>query len=250
MLLIDRRIGSKDLLAPLQAVGLEADLVDLEYADVAFFGRGTRGASVDVGIELKKLNDLVQSLRTGRLAGHQLPGLRTQYEHAWLVVEGLWRADESGLVTTYQGKQRGWCALPGKMRASELEKQVLTLELCGGLHVRYTNSRADTIRFVSNLYRWWTDQALDHHTSHLAVHDQPTLVPISEWRQAFTKLPGIGIRMSKAVAEHFDNSLRRAARATEAEWAAIEVVDESTGKSRRIGAKVAARIVQFLEGKK
>lgn len=249
MIYVDRRVGSKDLLAPLKSAGLDAVLEDLEFADVAFSGQGPKGTTVDIGIELKRLNDCIQSLRTGRLAGHQLPGLRAQYEHAWLIVEGQWGANEQGYVTTYQGRQRGWHTTPGKMRASELEKQILTLELCGGLHARYTNTRADTVRFLVNLYRWWTDTALDHHTSHLAVHDQPTLVPINQWRQAFTKLPGIGIKASKSVAEHFGNSLRDAARATVSEWAAILVVDESTGTSRRIGTKVAERIVKFLEGK-
>lgn len=250
MLLVDRRVGSKELVPPLRALGLAVELVELDFADVAFTGRGAQGASVDIGVELKTLNDLVGSLRSGRLAGHQLPGLRSHYEHAWLVVEGQWRADEHGLVTTYQGQARGQRTLPGKMRASEMEKQLLTLELCGGLHVRYTNSRADTVRFVANLFRWWSDQALDHHTSHLAVHDQPTLIPISEYRAAFSKWPGVGIKISKAVADHFGNSLRLAARAPISEWAGIAVVDESTATSRRLGEKVAQRIDRFLDGKK
>jgi ERCC4-type nuclease len=248
MILVDRRVGSKDLVAPLREHGLDVEMVELEFADAAFTGLGAKGAPTDIGIELKKLNDLVGSLRSGRLAGHQLPGLRAAYEHAWLFVEGYWKADERGNVVTYQGRHRGWVPLHGKMRASELEKQVLTLELCGGLHVRYTNSRADTVRFLATLYRWWTDQALDHHTSHLAVHDQPTLIPINEYRAAFCKFPGIGIKNSKAVAEHFRNSLRRACAAPVEEWAGIRVEDESTGKSRRIGEATAQRIVAFCQG--
>ncbi len=250
MILVDRRVGSKDLLKPLRAAGLDAELVELEFADVAFSGRGTKGSSVDIGIELKTLGDFVGSVRSGRLAGHQLPGLRAAYEHAWLVVEGNWRADERGNVVTWQGQSRGWRPLKGNMLASELEKHVLTFELCGGLHARYTNSRNDTVRFLTNLYRWWTDQALDHHTSHMAVHDQPTLVPISPWRHAFCKLPGIGVKTSKAVAEHFENSLARASRAGVTEWSNIEVHDESTGKTRRLGASTAQRIVHFLNGQK
>jgi hypothetical protein len=56
--------------------------------------------------------------------------------------------------------------------------------------------------------------------------------------------------MSKAVADHFENSLRKAARASVSEWAGIQVLDETTGKSRRLGGKVAQRIVAFLEGRK
>lgn len=249
MLLVDRRVGSKELLAPLRHAGLEAELVELEFADVAFSGKGAAGVSLDIGVELKTLNDIVGSLRSGRLAGHQLPGLRSKFDHAWLCVEGLWRTNDAGMVVTYQGKSRGWVPLHGKMRASELEKQVLTLELCGGLHVRYTNSRADTVRFIHNLYRWFTDQRMDQHTSHLAVHQQPTLVPISEFRQAVCRFPGIGVKASKAVADHFGNSLRLAASAPLSEWAGIAVVDEASGKSRRLGEKTAERIVRFCEGR-
>jgi ERCC4-type nuclease len=122
VIFVDRRVGSKDLLSPLRQTGLEAELVELEFADVAFSGLGTKGASVDIGVELKTLNDLVGSLRSGRLAGHQLPGLRTKYEHAWLIVEGLWKSDERGQVVTYQGRTRGWVPLHGKIAASEMEK--------------------------------------------------------------------------------------------------------------------------------
>lgn len=248
MIFVDRRVGSRDLVAPLTKTGIPTEMVELEFADVAFSGLGAMGTTVDIGIELKNLNDLVGSLRSGRLAGHQLPGLRAAYEHAWLVVEGHWRANDQGLVVTYQGKSRGWLPLHGKMRASELEKQVLTLELCGGLHVRYTNSRADTVRFVANLFRWWNDQALDHHTSHLAIHQQPTLVPISEFRQAVCRFPGVGVAVSKAVEVWFGASLKRAVLAGVDEWAGITMFD-GDGKSRRIGTKTAERIVRFCEGR-
>lgn len=249
MLLVDRRVGSKDLLSPLRYAGHEAELVELEFADVAFSGLGAKGASVDIGIELKTLNDLVGSLRSGRLAGHQLPGLRAKYEHAWLVVEGLWRSNDRGFVVTYQGKSRGWVPLHGKMTASEMEKQLLTLELCGGLHVRYTNSRADTVRFVSTLYRWWTDVAQDQHTSHLAVHQPPTLVPISTFRKAVCQFPGIGLALSKAVEVFFSGSFKRAVLADAKEWAGIRLFD-GDGKSKRLGEKTAERVVRFLNGRK
>jgi ERCC4-type nuclease len=256
MILVDRRVGSKELAVPLEKAGLpvfrnkDKSLPELDFGDVAFSGRGTKGSSVDISIELKTLTDFVGSVRSGRLAGHQLPGLRAAYDHAWLVIEGRWHTDDKGNVVTWQGQSRGLRPLPGNMSASELEKHVLTFELCGGLHTRYTNSRQDTVRFIANLYRWWTDQALDHHTSHMAVHDQPTLVPISPWRHAFCKLPGIGVKSSKAVAEHFENSLARAACAGVTEWSNIEVHDESTGKTRRLGVSTAERITRFMSGKK
>src|ERR1035437_1169131 len=69
MILIDKRIGSADLLAPLQAAGFDAQLVELAFGDLAFEGKGPNGTTLNVGVELKRLGDLVSSLRTGRLAG-------------------------------------------------------------------------------------------------------------------------------------------------------------------------------------
>lgn len=248
MILVDDRIGSKDLAKPLKAMGLPVEIARLDFGDVAFAGKGPQGSSLNIGVELKRLGDLVGSLRSGRLAGHQLPGLTEMYDYRWLLVEGYWQHNEAGQVVQYKGKARGWAALPGQMSASELEKQVLTMELCGGMHVRFCNSRSDSARFLSCLYRWWTDTALDRHTSHLAVHNAPTLVPISKFRQAVTKWPHIGIATSKAVETRFRGSLRDAAKATREAWASIEIRSEG-GKVRRLGMKAASDIDRFLDGK-
>jgi ERCC4-type nuclease len=240
MILVDRRVGSNDLLAPLKAAGFDAQLVELAFGDIAFEGKGPNGTTLNIGVELKVLGDLINSLRTGRLAGHQLPGLLKTYDHAWLLVEGQWRANAAGQVTTQ--KRRGvWAPVPGKMSASELDKQLLTLELCGGLHVAHTHTRADTVRFLGNLYRWWTDRALDSHTSHLALHVSPTVYAISPFRAAVCQWPGIGLKTSSAVERRF-SSIRHAAAAPVEEWAAITTGD------RKLGKKTAERVVKFLRG--
>ncbi len=228
MILVDRRIGSNDLLKPLQQAGLEAKLVELEFGDIAFEGKGEQGASLNIGVEFKRLGDLISSLRSGRLAGHQLPGLLKTYDRAWLLIEGNWQHNEQGLVTSFQ-KGRGWTPVHGKMTAAELETTVLTLELCGGLHVRYVNTRRDTLRFLSNLYRWWTDRALDGHHSHLAVHTPPATFEVSAFRAAVCQWPGIGLKTSRAVEQAFHGSITKAAAASVETWASIETGD-SAGK--------------------
>jgi len=236
MILVDRRIGSNDLLKPLQQAGFEAQLVELEFGDIAFEGKGPNGTTLNVGVELKVLGDLINSLRTGRLAGHQLPGLLKTYDYTWLLVEGEWRVDPRGYVITGKTKKSH-----SHMMASELDKQLLTLELCGGLHVAHTHTRADTVRFLGNLYRWWTDRAVDQHTSHLALHVSPTVYAISPFRAAVCQWPGIGVKTSKAVESRF-HSIRGAASASVEEWAQI-----TTGE-RKLGRKTAERVVKFLRG--
>src|ERR1035437_2438758 len=240
MILVDRRIGSNDLLAPLKAAGFEAQLVELEFGDIAFEGKGPNGTTLNIGVELKVLGDLVNSLRTGRLAGHQLPGLLKTYDYAWLLVEGQWRANALGQVAI-QRRRGVWGVIPGKMSASELDKQILTLEMCGGLHVFHASTRADTVRFIGNLFHWWTDRSLDGHTSHLALHTAPAVYAISPFRAAVCQWPGIGIKVSKVVEERF-GSIRSSAAAPVEEWARITTGD------RKLGHKTAARVVKFLRG--
>jgi ERCC4-type nuclease len=193
VLKVDRRIGSKDLLEPLKAAGLPAELATLPFGDVAFVGRGTGGAELAVGIELKRFGDLISSLRSGRFQGHQLPGLRNAYDHAWLLIEGKWHQWRHGELM--QGRRK----MPGQMSGSELEKQLLTLELIGGVHVRHTPTRGDTVRVLGSLYRWFTDRNMDSHKSHLVIYHAQPLVPVSQFRSTISTLPKIGVKTSLVI---------------------------------------------------
>lgn len=246
MILIDRRDGSKELADPLEHVGLPVarPLPTLPFGDVAFVGRGLKGAPTDIGIEYKKIADLVACIRDGRFAGGQLPGMSQMYDRSWLLIEGLWRSDENGRITTYKGRYRGWQPFPGKMTAVEFEKHMLTFEVCGGISVRFVNTQKDTIRFIQSLYRWYTDKDLDQHTSHVAVYTPGNIVPLSDFRISVYRFPGIGLKTSGAVEQHFHGCLWDAVNAPVEEWASIEVTDR-VGHKRKIGAVVAQQIVDF-----
>lgn len=243
MLWLDNRAGSKELFSPLKSLNLDVELTRLDFADIAFSGKGPEGA-VDIGVEYKKLSELVQSMRSGRFEGLQYPGLISTYgSFAWLLIEGFSKADDQGVLCQWQGKQRGWGRLHGRMMASELEKRLLTLQLCGGLHIHRANSRRDTLSFLHNLYRWFTDAEFSKHRSHIAVYDAPTLVPVSATRAALMKLPGLGMKGALAAELQFKN-LYTAVNATEAEWANLSTKDDK-GHSRRLGEATARRIVDF-----
>lgn len=243
MMLVDRRAGSKELLAPLVQAGLDAQLTELPFADVAFVGRGPAEAQFDIGVEFKQVGELVTSLRTGRLAGYQLPGMRQAYDYSWLLVEGDWRPDPSGYVSM-KGRGGTWKPLHGRMMAAEYEKHLLTLEVCGGIRIRHSRTRADSVRFLSTLYRWFTDKRLDQHTSHLAAYEPPIPYGLSDFRQTARTLPGVGSRVSLAAEQRF-GSLHRAFTATEDEWANLVTVDER-GRSKRMGRADAKRIVEWV----
>lgn len=253
MIFVDDRIGSNDLCNQLQAKGLPSELTRLEFGDVSFVGKGPNDTTLNIGIELKKLPDLVQSIKSGRLAGHQIPGLvgpRGAYDRAWLLVEGEWRVGKHGEVSVPSRFARQWKPLPGAMPASALAKHLFTFELCGGLHVHHAVSRTATLDFLANLYRWWTDTSLDRHTSLLAVHEVQGFLPISDFRSTVMRFPGIGRKLSLSVEKEFrvsetgKGSLRKAVAARPERWAGITGPD-----GKRIGLKTALRINDFLEGR-
>lgn len=247
MLLVDPRAGSKELVAPLRKMGLDVDDSTEIPADIAFTGKGEGGRPVTIGVEFKKLGENVASLRSGRLCGHQLPTMREHFDYCWLLVEGELLYDKQGRLQRRAGK-RTIKPLPGSMGVSEYLKRLLVLHLRGGLNPWHTQNRSDTLKFLEVLYRTWTDVALDDHKSHLAIYQAPSLVPMSKTQKALYAWDHLGLKGSKAVERHF-KSVKRAANATAEEFAAIELVDEKTGKVRRLGAKDAAQIVAFLNGR-
>lgn len=243
MLLVDSRAGSKDLIKPLTNLGIEVDETTLEYGDVAFAGRGENGSSLLIGIEHKKVADLVQSLNSGRLAGHQLLGMLNFYDRSWLIVEGDWEADSIGRATVFSGKGKRR-PLRGAPPAIELEKRLITLETRGGFRVRHCRTRRDSVRFIIALYRFWTDKDLDEHRSHLAIHapdlDRGLFVPVSDFRRIVAQIPGIGYETSTVVEREFQGSFRRMMLASEERWAEIVV------KGKRLGASRAKKIMEAL----
>lgn len=242
MILVDYREdsetkGSKGLWDDLKHTSLPLEKAKLEFGDLMFMGNGPDG-EVSIGLEFKKIRDLLNSVRTKRLVGHQLVGVQS-YDFRYLLVEGEWRASEQGLVTLRAGRTI-WKPAPGRMSSSELDKTLIGLPLRAGTLVWQTSSRKDTIRWLTSLYRNWTDKPWDSHTSHVAIYRPPTLVPISDFRTTVSTLPGIGTKMSKAVEAHFHGNFRELVKAPIHEW----------GKIEGIGMKTAERIVNYLkEGK-
>lgn len=232
MLLVDQRIGSVDLAEPLRKLGLPVELRMLEFGDLAWTGRGPAG-DVRVGVELKKVGDLLNSLRSNRLPGHQLPGLQQSYDYRYLLVEGVWEVDAAGYVVINGGTHKAT-----RMASQELEERLLTLATLGGIDVQYTFSRRATLRRLAALYRWWTDRGWDDHSSHVVVYQPQQIAPVSQFRRTVMTLPAIGMKTSKAVEKQF-GTLRRAFLASAAGWLEID----------GIGAKTANRIQEVIDGR-
>lgn len=249
MLLVDYRSGSAELLQPLQAMGLPAELShDMPFGDVAFIGRGEKGRAVSVGIEFKLLGECVASMRTERLQGHQVPGMWDMYDYRWLLVEGELLFNAKGQLLKRAKWRTDLKPLSGGMSVGEFHKRLLVLHLCGGINPVLTPDRQHSLKWIEGLYRTFTDCDLDEHKSHIAIYQAPTPVPISDFRRAVSMWPHLGFKSSKAVEAHFGGSVARACLAPVGEWAEIQTMDDK-GKTRRLGEKAGRDIVKFLEGK-
>ncbi len=254
-LLIDRATGSNELEAPLRALGLPVETLGLEYGDIAFMGRGEKGAPLYIGIELKKIGELVTSLRTKRLQGHQLLGLTKDFDRRYLLIEGDYHSDNMGRAVVFRGQGRPKPLLGGGNRLA-LEQEVLNIQTRGGCWVRHTTSRRDTLSFIQACFRYWTDKDLDEHKSHMAIYapdlDKGLLTPPSDFRKALTViLPGIGFAASKAVEDYVGvagtlrKQLLRVLQMTQAEWAGLQI-PTLKGSSKALGTSRAKVIMETL----
>ena len=187
-----------------------------------------------IGVEIKRISDLLTSITTGRLSGHQLPKLVREYRHVWLLIEGQYRPGAEGLLETRQGA--AW--VPHALGRSpwtyrEVEAYLTTLEVRAGVHVRRAYNKAETVALVAMLYQWWTAKAYDEHRAHKALHspilDSGLLYKPSLTRRVAAELPGIGVGKSAAVAEHF-KTVRAMVEADEDQWQQVDGIGKTLAK--------------------
>ena len=245
MITIDSRTGSGELL-PLFPKDLPISLGRLDFADFMFLGNGPDDSLVTVGIERKSIKDLLNSMVTGRLSGHQLPGLSQSYDYAYILVEGLWRYSPSGILEESYSDGMFWrevCLGSRRFMAKEVVAFLHTLDVKAGMHILYSHNKVGTVQTVRSLYHWWNAKNWESHTSHLSpskthkgVHGEVQLVKPSLVRRWAAEIPLIGWGKSKAVADYFPSAMHMAT-ATERQWAKIPGI----GKTIAQGAVEAIR---------
>lgn len=217
MITLDERTGSAELLTyfPKDAVKLGR----LEFGDASFLGKGEGNTPLLIGIERKTLRDLAGSMESGRLQGHQLPGLVASYNVVYLVVEGISRSGDRDVVEERAGGQ--WRSLGLTRKA--LDSFLNTLEVLAHVIVRQTTSPMNTAILILNLYRWW-QKGWDEHKGHLgfALNLPPTLLlkKPSLIRRIAKELPGIGWERSIEIEKHF-KTVQEMANADRFQWELI-----------------------------
>jgi ERCC4-type nuclease len=243
MVFTDSRVGSADLAPLLATIGVPVELTTLEFGDVCFSGNGPDGATLTIGIELKRISDLLQSFATGRLTNHQLPGMTAAYDMNWLIVEGRFKAAPDGVLLW--AKEREWrdgasicnweTAGYGLRRWSyrEFAGRLTTLELRAGINIITTATPDDTARAIANLYEWFTGSAWEEHRSHLATPQKQQfamLRPPTLRERVAAQLPHIGPARASMCAGAWP-SVRALINAPEEEWRKLPGIGAKTAKA-------------------
>lgn len=242
-MLVDDRIGSKELLTGLRDLGVPAQLVRLDSADFAFSGNGERGP-VMIGVERKTIYDLIQSLRSGRLV-EQYGRLIDEYDYICLLVEGVWRADKEGLVEILNGK---WSSGYGKgITYGEVVSYLDSLSFIGGFYIVRTSREHESCHWLAWAYKWF-NKPWNKHSTFSQLHKReisrpagkPTFEKPSLVVEVAACLPGISSKAwdcAKAKKGGF-KSVKEMINADAKRWQAVE----------GIGKKGAQTIVQAIEG--
>lgn len=172
MIRIDDRGHQPPLLPFFSPYDVEVLPEILDASDIEFCGLGPEGEAM-VGAERKKIKDLVESLRSERLAGFQLAGL-LEYQFPMLVVEGIWRPGEDGVLEVLSGggfkTMRGYRDRP--MMYREIANLLLSVQLVWGVTVIRTASPQETAAAMVGMYKWFQKDWAEHQ-SHKAIYAPP-----------------------------------------------------------------------------
>lgn len=241
MILVDPRIGSKDLLPILKRLGVPCEMTTLEFGDACFEGRGPEG-TICVGIERKNLHDMLNSIEDNRYSGHQRIGMKQMYQVSVLMIEGHWKPhDPQGVLMEgfSGGSAWGYCRPRGQRQMySKLYRYLMSVSL-SGVMVSYSR---DAFHTAYNIAEWfhYFQKSWGQHTSLKEI--QKIAIPTLNHKPSLTRkwandLDGIGTKLSEDAEKLFKTPLALAT-ADEMQWLRIPGV----------GVKSAQQIVRDING--
>ncbi len=246
-LTLDYRQGSKEYEPHLRLLDIPVVVEHLEHGDAQVVGRGPDDRPVLVGVEFKKIDDLIRSLNDHRLTGFQLPGMMDFFEITYLLVEGLWTATERGELVVWNGKAKRYQPPAFGSRPwsySALASRLMTLE-DAKVRVAFTGDMRGTVAWLASLYNRWS-RSWDSHRTLEGIHLKPLeadnpltagfFKPTRKMRALSGLADGIGFTKARAIADHF-KSIKRAINASRKQW------EEVPG----VGKVLADRIVTEIE---
>lgn len=239
MILVDSRIGSVDLAKRIPAClgAPTVELTTLEFGDLAFAGSGPDGDTL-IGLEVKKIGDVIQCIVGGRFVGHQLPGLLATYGFSYLIVEGNYREGPDGVLEVPWGA--GWGQIASGFTVEKLNNWLTTVQELAGIRIRQTYKRRDTAALAVSLYHWYQKPWTEHKSLNviynppagprgvqLGPHHEPTPV-----ERVASTMPGVKWMRAQAIGKKF-STVKEMVDAPEESWLEIDGIGKGTMRNAR-----------------
>lgn len=238
MILVDSRVGSRELLPFIDRIGPQCELATLEFGDACFEGNGPDGR-IGIGVERKTLPDLLNCIDDARYSAHQRPGMMQMYQKSILMVEGVWKPDTNTGYLMECIRTLTWQPLRYRTQMttySKLFRYIFSLQMAGQC-VIITRDMEHTAYNICECYQWWQKRWQDHtsllETQKLnmpSLTGKPSLV-----RRWAAELDGVGVKHSME-AERIFRTPSELARSDESDWITIP----------GIGAKLARSIIKQI----
>lgn len=211
MVIVDRRDGSAAL-AYTSALRDCCAVGTLEFGDVALSGHGPNDTTISVGVEIKSVDDLLSSISTGRLAGHQIPGLLKSYDHSWLGVFGEVRpGPDNYLEIRRHGKWMHFKLGRHPVPYSYLEGWLLTAQMFSPIRIKWCHDLDDMAAWIAVFDRWLSKPWDKHKGMSVFNRSQEIAIPIgadpveAQIAKLAADLPGLGWTRAWAVAKNFES---------------------------------------------
>jgi ERCC4-type nuclease len=250
MILVDSRVGSADL-AEHPLLDRISVLTTLPSADVSFIGNGQHG-QISVGIELKSIHDLLQSIGSGRLQGQdgQIQRMIKSYDVCWLLYYGEYKAAQFNNLYVRVGRRFERYPRP----FSYLESLLMGLQDIG-VRVSHAYDKESAVAWIAACYKRYRKPWESHKSFRVLNVDQKITKSSSgslvgdliaagidadclQRMKTAASLPNVRYERSLAIARRF-KSIRAMMVADEEEWGEID----------GIGKVIARNVVRVIRRK-
>jgi ERCC4-type nuclease len=179
----------------------------LHAGDFMFTGSGPGDEPVLIGIERKRMRDMVNSIRKGRLSGEQIPKL-LRYDFPYIIFESRWKTDwVTGQLMEKWG--RNWepvfSGTRQIMNGLEINSFLNDIRDHTPIHILHSEDERQTVELVLALaYSWSKPWSSRHH--HLDMHRPQKYAEVekaSTVRRVLCALDGVGWEKSGAAEQVF-----------------------------------------------
>ena len=205
MLLIDDRRGSAELA---DYIRIPHTITRLQYGDFMIEGNGPDESPALIGIERKTITDLVASIQSGRLSGHQLIGMVNSYNYNDLLIEGLWRAEPKTGILQHYRKKRWRDVSPNKRKrymAKGIYNYINTLSVKCGIIPVWTTDIEQTAHYVAAIHAWWTAKWSSHQSHQVQYNPTAQLRRPTTFQKVVQSFDGVGPEKCKLIVERYGN---------------------------------------------